>query len=409
VAKVLWIGDAGSHTGFARVTHSIAPGLVDRGHDISVLALNYQGDYAPDANGLKLYRPNTYSSSDIYGARRIPDLLEKIQPEVVVILHDPRAVFQYVFENPFDVYHALAKLPIIAYCPVDGYDYPPNLVDVLPLFTNLVVMSKHGQTVFPTAKLVYHGVDPDLFYPVSEERPIELDGETLTSKADCRRALEMPDRFTALRVDKNSGRKDFAATIHALAPYLEKHRDVGLHLHAMQDAVMPGVDIPALLTRYDLQPGQVTITGTENATTAWSLDRLRALYNAADVFVTTSRGEGFGLTIAEAMASGVPVIAQDVSAIPEVVGPGGILIAPQRRITAPAGQDNWLADIEAFTEAFERLHANEVWRAELGLEARKHVVESFRWDYAIDRFNDFIVGLATWRASTEAAEAVPEA
>lgn len=53
---------------------------------------------------------------------------------------------------------------------------------------------------------------------------------------------------------------------------------------------------------------------------------LRALYGAASVFLAPSTYEGFGLTVAEAMAQGCPVVALDRSATPEVVGSGGVLL-----------------------------------------------------------------------------------
>ncbi len=53
-----------------------------------------------------------------------------------------------------------------------------------------------------------------------------------------------------------------------------------------------------------------------------------ALYSAASVFAFPSRYEGFGLPPLEAMACGTPVVASDASSLPEVVGPGGILVAP---------------------------------------------------------------------------------
>jgi glycosyltransferase involved in cell wall biosynthesis len=53
---------------------------------------------------------------------------------------------------------------------------------------------------------------------------------------------------------------------------------------------------------------------------------LRPYYNAADVYVSTSLYEGFGFTVAEAMASGCPVVAANRTATPEVVGDAGILI-----------------------------------------------------------------------------------
>lgn len=59
------------------------------------------------------------------------------------------------------------------------------------------------------------------------------------------------------------------------------------------------------------------------------------LMRAADVFVLPSRFEGFGLVVAEAMASGTPVVATDSGGVAEVLGGTGILV--------PAGDDAALA------------------------------------------------------------------
>jgi len=53
---------------------------------------------------------------------------------------------------------------------------------------------------------------------------------------------------------------------------------------------------------------------------------LPRFYSAAELFVFPSLYEGFGLPVLEAMACGAPVIAQNSSSIPEVVGDAGILI-----------------------------------------------------------------------------------
>jgi len=57
-----------------------------------------------------------------------------------------------------------------------------------------------------------------------------------------------------------------------------------------------------------------------------------AVLAAADCLVAPSRFEGFGLAVAEAMAAGLPVVASNVNALPELVedGVSGLLVPPDR-------------------------------------------------------------------------------
>lgn len=62
-----------------------------------------------------------------------------------------------------------------------------------------------------------------------------------------------------------------------------------------------------------------------------SHDKLVSLYSQADLFVMPSLIEAFGVSILEAMAAGVPVIATNVGGIPEIIqnGVNGITIPPR--------------------------------------------------------------------------------
>lgn len=59
-------------------------------------------------------------------------------------------------------------------------------------------------------------------------------------------------------------------------------------------------------------------------------DDMPHLYNAMDILLMPTVREGFGLAVAEAMACGLPVVATNCSALPELVdhGKGGFLCPP---------------------------------------------------------------------------------
>src|SRR4029077_7407280 len=145
--------------------------------------------------------------------------------------------------------------------------------------------------------------------------------------------------------DANSMRKDYGATWKAVVPVMQRHPNVWCHFHCTGQPLDGGVSMPALWSRdlktaprFRLSDSITTLKGIEARD-------LAVLYNMFDVFVSNSRGEGFGLTLAEAAACGVPIVAQNISAIPEVVGPGGILIEPAYSITAPGGQEMGASNI----------------------------------------------------------------
>jgi glycosyltransferase involved in cell wall biosynthesis len=90
-------------------------------------------------------------------------------------------------------------------------------------------------------------------------------------------------------------------------------------------------------------------------------------YRRAEVLVSPSLYEGFGLPAAEAMACGTPVIASDGGALPEVVAAG------ETGEIVPAG------DAEALAHAVAALLADPERRREMGAAGRRRVLERFTW------------------------------
>jgi glycosyltransferase involved in cell wall biosynthesis len=96
-----------------------------------------------------------------------------------------------------------------------------------------------------------------------------------------------------------------------------------------------------------------------------SEERKASLLRHAAALVYPSIYEGFGIPIVEAMTYGLPVIACRTSSIPEVVGPGGILVSP----SAP----------EEMAVAIDRLLGDSALRERLGSLGRRHA-ERFSWE-----------------------------
>lgn len=416
--KILLLADAGSTTGFARVSHAIGDRLVrDYGYEVHCLAVNFDGDAGNWDTAMKLYMPNKLVRDDVFGASRFLEMLGKIMPDVVMIINDPYAVLRFLFRNKHDPEMLLGRTrPIIAYLPVDGTNQPPAW-RLMPAFVARldpveggtgphfipVAMTKFGQAFLETDEMIYHGVDHDRFRPLSEG-PITLSsGDVVATKAEIRVKLGIPeDAFLVLRVDRNSSRKNFGDTWRALVPVMQRHKNVHAWFHCKAEGDQ--LEIPQMVTREPEIAERFHWPGQFNTKVGWAEADLIALYCASDLFVSTSMGEGFGLTLAEAAACGLPIIAQKVSSIPEVVGPGGFLLKPERLTAIDSGQDLWLPDVKAFTVAIERLYGSSALRESLGKAGRDHVVATFNWDTAARQFHELITRVAQEAPETPARD-----
>ncbi|EFL53035.1 glycosyl transferase group 1 [Solidesulfovibrio fructosivorans JJ]] len=139
-----------------------------------------------------------------------------------------------------------------------------------------------------------------------------------------------------------------------------------------------------------------------------------ALFALADIFVSLADNpqETFGLTLLEAMAAGLPVVASDYDGYRDIVlsGRTGFLVPTmglpdtrQRDVLAPLCYDNHThlslaqglaVDVPTLADALARLAADAGLRREMGEAGRGRVRREFTWDTVIERHLALWEGLA---------------
>jgi glycosyltransferase involved in cell wall biosynthesis len=349
------------------------------------------------------------------------------RPEAVLVLGDIQAA-----RYQFSIHPDLSSVPAWHYCPVEGRDLPPLLRDDLWALCTPVAMSEFGaneiEKVMGTRPpVVYHGVDTTTFHPIKPSRPVVLAPEgqkplSLTSRDECKSmwgayfnsklpAVNVNGKPThsdkwMLRTDRHMPRKGYNAMLRALVPVLGMNGDAVLIIHC--NATDQGGSLPDTLAKL---PGAHKISGEEGKPEGWGLfnrpytqvvltngsgfDRasLVTLYNTADLYLSTSP-EGFGLTIAEALACGVPAVGLDYSAVPEVIGAAGKLVPIAYEYDNPYDH-LWAAiDEKAFGETVHALLNNPTEREALGRKGPRHVYHSFQWSTAARQFADLFLARA---------------
>lgn len=121
-------------------------------------------------------------------------------------------------------------------------------------------------------------------------------------------------------------------------------------------------DIPDILIVFCGTPSATTLELIRNLNlvgrflvkSKLSEEKLAMLYNCADVFALPSFYEGFGLPALEAMACGIPVVASNRTAVPEVVGNAGVLVDPDDVAGLARGIRHVLTDHHSYSEYLSR-------------------------------------------------------
>lgn len=427
--KLLFLGDLAG-TGFGTVTMDLGRALIERGVDVRFMSMNEAAEDLPEpfrSRTALLHLPSGWMALEPEEAvqERIGDLKKRLTgmftgglfddgwtPDAGLILGDVGSlkvspVLDFIPDG-FPAYH---------YVPIEGIGLPPLWRSVWerakPIACSEFGADQIAAVMGERPPVVYHGVDTKAFQPVSAASPIRILGkkpQVLRSKAECRRFLGWPqDEIILFRADRHMPRKAYDSLFRSVAPLIAANPKVRLIYHCQP--VDQGGDLYDEASKYGPVMGwqpcdrhlkhavlggvasHLTNTGLHCRFGGVPRTVLAAMYNAADLYVSTS-AEGFGLTIAESLACGVPAVGLAYSSVPEVIGEAGVTV-PLGMLLPNIYSHFWgIPNEHAFTEAVAALIGDPAARTKMGKLGPFHVARQFSWRRAAEQIEQIIAPMA---------------
>ncbi|MCF7785450.1 MAG: glycosyltransferase family 4 protein [Prosthecobacter sp.] len=379
--RLLWVGDALVPTGFATVTHAVLDHLRND-WEVIVSGVNYEGA----AHDLPYRVMPARQDGDMWGMNRFQNLCTEFDPTVVVINNDWWNVAQFARNAP-------AGVPIIGYMPVDGGNLDGGAMAELNPLHAAVWYTDFGHRAAVLAgfrgqrHVIPHGIDAGVFQP-----------------SDCREARRQlglavpPDAFIVGNVNRNQPRKRLDLTIQIFAAWVKQHSITNAHLllHCAQKDT--GWDLRRVAAYYGVAD-RLILTGAEDIRDLQEASRLKYIYTCLDVQMTTTLGEGWGLTTMEGMACGIPQIVPDSSALGEWAKPAVKIPCSRTLINPEINTTGALVDEAPFVAGLQTLYQSKAARSRLAAEGLAYVRgEAFRWETVAQQFQELLAAAAPRQA-----------
>ena len=217
-------------------------------------------------------------------------------------------------------------------------------------------------------KVIYNGIDPDLFKPAS-----------VKEKVLKKKQLGLNENDFVLG---NVGRMDYWKNQRILIEILPELKNSFSHLpihSSTHSLIHPFTNIKLILVGGGEEEGNLKNLaikkGVENDVIFLSQrSDVNQILKAFDTFVFPSLTEGLPLVVIEAMATGLPVVASHVGGIPELVvhGETGFLVSPTSK--------------EEIKEVIIKLLNNPKLRKEMGQIARKRFEAYFSLPQMVQKY-----------------------
>jgi len=311
------------------------------------------------------------------------------KPHVVIALGDYWMVdFIYYMPN-YDSFKFIHEIPI------DGEPIPKSWTGMLRQANVLISMSEYGKRVIQqrdkTCNVTVNprGIDIGKFFKIKASK-------------DMIRRQTMPScvgRFVVGVFDRFQDRKQVGRSVEAFSKFISdgKHDNCDLYLHMdvndpftlSQKKTLVGED--GIIGRYGIKE-HVVVNNDVCVEKGVPVDRLNMLYNCCDVKLSSTQGEGWGLTTAEAMACELPCIATDYTTMPELLGRDssrGLLAKVNTYITGQHNIERALVDTDDIAQKLDMLYRSPSLRTKLGRNAREYISQ-FRWDTNIKQWEKII-------------------
>jgi glycosyltransferase involved in cell wall biosynthesis len=400
--RVLWISDSPeTPSGFGNVTRFVCAGLAARGHQVSILG--WQTKQAHDWNGCRVHAVG----SDPMGSDALYAYLIRHRPDLVIALAD--VWWLPYFGSPHVRRQMeLTGTPWALYFPVDGNTadglLPPSWVELLQTVDVPIAMSRYGQGIAAdcgvACEYIPHGVDLGVFAPPAD-------------REQAKREVGADGRFLVLSDSRNQPRKLLPRLLDAFARFAEGRPDALLHLHTDpgdEFARSPtySYDVCADVRQLGLERQVRFSPGfSMRAGGGLSLEVLSSYYRAADVHLSASSGEGFGLPTLQAAAAGAVPLAGAYSASLELVEGHGEPIAIEDWSETEFGIRRALVDVEDAAARLGRLYDDRDLLRRRSLESHEFA-QAYDWQRVVSSWDDLLGSLGRRRRPLASPETVHE-
>ena len=356
--RILWSSNSPFvTTGYGMQTQAACRNLRVMGHDVAIFAFYGLQGSKVDWGDIPVYPNNPQD----WGLKHAPVFYKDYNADILLTLVD---VWVLGGINP--------GMKWVPWMPIDHDPAPPLVIDVLKKSNGLVkpiAMSKYGQAQLKKSGIesyyIPHSINTEMFAPSEEWRRVG------------RERYKWEDKFVIGTVGTNHvERKNWTASMKAVKIFSAMHPgeviyymhtnpfdEKGINLHLLREAL--GIED---ITKFPSQADM--IIGIETETMA-------RMYNALDVFLLPTKGEGFGIPIMEAQSCGVPVITTKCTAQVELMEGGWFI---ENLIPVWTAQSSWQFDCTP-EEIVEKLEEAYQAKKDGTIEKRKKIAREKALEY----------------------------